>query len=68
MDVEHRWYYMKYRFDVHHHYRDEAPPPQPMWQDNILRFHTPEANAWLLRRELQDMYAELSSAYMCEVV
>ena len=52
MDVEHRWCYMKYRFDVKaipHHYCDEAPPPQPMWQDNILHFHTPTANAWLLR-------------------
>ena len=58
MVIVSKWYDVKYRFDVHYHYRTEAPPPQPMWQDNILHFHTPETQSWLLRQELQEMCVE----------
>ena len=45
MEMESNGYDVKYRFDEHYHYRTEAPPPQPLWQDNILHFHTLDAQA-----------------------
>ena len=57
-----KWYYVKYRFDHHFHHRnEEAPPLQPMWEEGILHFHTLAAQEWMPRKELQDMYAEMSS-------
>ena len=45
MSKEEQWLYMKYCYDVHHHYGPENPPPplQEMWDDGVLHLGTAAA-------------------------
>ena len=63
MDIVNRWYFVKYRFDFHMHYQPhvEPPPPQPMWQDNVLHLQSPEAQAWTHRQDILEMQVATSS-------
>ena len=60
-DKHTRWEYAKYRYDVHHYYQGEGPPPQAMWAAGILHMQTPAAIQWQHEQDLKDMRAEWST-------
>ena len=63
MDIVKRWYFVKYRFDFEIHYQPhvEPPPPQPMWQDNVLHLQSPEAHEWTHRQNMLEKQVTFSS-------
>ena len=61
MTPDAKWMYIKYRFDVHVHYKGVPPPPIEMWNENILDITSPEASPWFMRRDMLEMQHEMTS-------
>ena len=49
-----RWAYAKYRFDFHHHYQKQSPPPIEMLKEEILCPRSDAAQQRFHRREMHE--------------